>query len=66
MGNLPGILTSSPLIQKWFLSNYGTLKINTDITFLKDKISIGIRNHMNIPLLARTVPQHGSFFVDFD
>ncbi|KAI5670611.1 hypothetical protein M9H77_10975 [Catharanthus roseus] len=47
--------------------NYGTLKINTDVAFLKDKIGIGviIRNHMGIPLLAKAIPQHGCFSMEF-
>lgn len=55
------------MVQKLISSYYGTLKINTDITLLKDKIRIRviIRNYMGISLLVKDIPRHDCFSVEF-
>lgn len=55
------------LVQKWTSPDFGTLKINTDIAFSKDKIGIRIitRNHMDIPLLAEAIPRNSNYYVKF-
>lgn len=46
-----------PIYKNWTPPNYGTLKINSDDAFIEGKIgiSIFIRNHLDIPVLAKAI-----------
>lgn len=58
-------IESSPRI--WKYPNPRNLKIDIDVSFDKGKIGIDIviRNHFNIPLLAKALPYLGRFYVDY-
>lgn len=57
----------TPMLDKWILPDYGTLKINTNVAFIEGKTSIGIivRNHPGIPLLTKAIPRLGCYSVDY-
>lgn len=59
--------SSITLRNSWIQPEFGTLKVNTDVTFLEGKfdIEILVRNHLGISILAKFVPRNRWFVINY-
>lgn len=57
----------APNVKKCTTLEYGTLKVNIDVVFTKEKIGIGVlvRNHLCALLLTQVVPCNGCYIFDY-
>lgn len=59
-----GELGISPPRRHWYPLSLGSLKVNTDVVF-SEGIGIVVRNHLGIPLFAKTIERQGTDYVEY-